>query len=148
MQFEDDQKEKIPDYQQFLTENKNENNEKPKSDINNNNNIRINNSVNNFKTEIKHSDIDKKKIQFGLVNKKTDDEIFTVEGVTKVKTEEQIDDYQMNNEDRADFYNDFDIATVEVNNGTQKSYQLSENQKSEFSENNSKSIYYDFANTE
>ena len=150
MDIEDDPKEKFPAYQQFLKEDKNEINEKPKSDINNNNNIRITNSVNNFKTEIKHSDIDKKKIQFGLVNKKTDDEIFTVEGVTKVKTEEQIDDYQMNDEDRADFYNDcdFDIATVEVNNGTQKSYQLSENQKSEFSENNSKSIYYDFANTE
>ena len=44
----------------------------------------------------------------------------------------------MSDEDKADFFNDYDIATVEVNNSTQKSYQLSENQKSEFSENNSK----------
>ena len=56
----------------------------------------------------------------------------------------------MIDEDKTNFYNDFDIATVEVNNGTQKSYQYSENQKSEFSENenNSKSIYFDLANTE
>jgi DUF4097 and DUF4098 domain-containing protein YvlB len=115
MSFEDDQKEKLPDYQQFLKENKNENTEKAQSAITNNNNIRINNSFNNFKTEIKNSDFDKKKIQFGFVNKKADDEILTVEEDTKGKTEEQIEDYQMIDEDRADFYNDYDIEhTMEV----------------------------------
>ena len=149
MEIEDDQKEKLPDYQQFLKENKNENTEKAQSAITNNNNIRINNSFNNFKTEIKNSDFDKKKIQFGFINKNADNEIFTVEEDTKGKTEEQIEDYQMIDEDRTNFYNDFDydISTVKVNNDTQKSYQLSENQKSEFSENNTKSLYFDF-NTE
>jgi hypothetical protein len=148
MKIEDELKEKLPDYQQFLKKNKNENNEKAQSEKNNNNNIRINNSDNNFKTEVKNSDLDKKKIQFGFVNKKSDDEIFTDEVDTKGKTEEQIEDYQMIDEDKTNFYNDFDIATVEVNNGTQKSYQYSENQKSEFSENNSKSIYFDLDNNE
>ena len=148
MKIEDEPKEKLPDYQQFLKKNKNENNEKAQSEKNNNNNIRINNSDNNFKTEVKNSDLDKKKIQLGFVNKKSDDEIFTDEVDTKGKTEEQIEDYQMIDEDKTNFYNDFDIATVEVNNGTQKSYQYSENQKSEFSENNSKSIYFDLDNNE
>ena len=45
--------------------------------------------------------------------------------------------------------NSFDIANVEVNNNTQKSYQFSENQKSELSENNSKSNYFEnIMNTE
>jgi hypothetical protein len=148
MKIEDEPKEKLPDYQQFLKKNKNENNEKAQSEKNNNNNIRINNSDNNFKTEVKNYDLDKKKIQLGFVNKKSDDEIFTDEVDTKGKTEEQIEDYQMIDEDKTNFYNDFDIATVEVNNGTQKSYQYSENQKSEFSENNSKSIYFDLDNNE
>ena len=149
MEIEDDQKEKLPDYQQFLKENKNGSTEKAQSAINNNNNIRTINSVNNFKTEIKNSDFDKKKIQFGFINKNADNEIFTVEEDTKGKTEEQIEDYQMIDEDKTNFYNDFDydISTVKVNNDTQKSYQLSENQKSEFSENNTKSLYFDF-NTE
>jgi D-alanyl-D-alanine carboxypeptidase len=136
MEIENDSKEKIPEYQQFLKEKKNGNIEKAKSEENNN--IPINDTTNNFKTEIENSYLDKKRIQFGFENEKTSDEKYTVEEDTKAETEEQIEEYQMSDEDKTDFYNDFDIATVEVNNGTQKSYQLSENQKSEFSENNSK----------
>ena len=147
MEIEDDPNEKLPDYQHFLKEKKNGNTEKAQSAINNNN-IRINDITNNFNTETKNTNLDKKKIQFGFVNKKADDKKYTVEEDTNGKTEDQIEDYQMNDEDKFGFYDDFDIATVEVNNGTQKSYQLSENQKSEFSENNSKSIYFDLANTE
>ena len=137
MEIENDSKEKIPEYQQFLKEKKNGNIEKAKS-AKNNNNIPINDTTNNFKTEIENSYLDKKRIQFGFENEKTSDEKYTVEEDTKAETEEQIEEYQMSDEDKTDFYNDFDIATVEVNSGTQKSYQLSENQKSEFSENNSK----------
>ena len=137
MEIENDSKEKIPEYQQFLKEKKNGNIEKAKSEENNNN-IPINDTTNNFKTEIENSYLDKKRIQFGFENEKTSDEKYTVEEDTKAETEEQIEEYQMSDEDKTDFYNDFDIATVEVNSGTQKSYQLSENQKSEFSENNSK----------
>ena len=149
MEIEDDPKEKLPDYQHFLKENKNENTEKAQSAINNND-IPINYLTNNFNTETKITNLDKKNIQFGFVNKKADDKKYTVEEDTNGKTEDQIEDYQMIDEDKTDFYNDYDydIATVEVNNGTQKSYQLSENQKSEFSENNSKSIYFDLTNTE
>ena len=147
MEIEDDPKEKLPDYQHFLKENKNGNTEKTQSAINNND-ILINYLTNNFNTETKITNLDKKNIQFGFVNKKADDKKYTVEEDTNGKTEDQIEDYQMNDEDKTDFYNDYDIATVEVNNDTQKSYQLSENQKSEFSENNSKSIYFDLANTE
>jgi D-alanyl-D-alanine carboxypeptidase len=136
MEIENDSKEKIPEYQQFLKEKKNGNIEKAKSEENNN--IPINDTINNFKTEIENSYLDKKRIQFGFENEKTSDEKYTVEEDTKAETEEQIEEYQMSDEDKTDFYNDFDIATVEVNSGTQKSYQLSENQKSEFSENNSK----------
>jgi D-alanyl-D-alanine carboxypeptidase len=137
MEIENDSNEKIPEYQQFLKEKKNGNIEKAKSEENNNN-IPINDTTNNFKTEIENSYLDKKRIQFGFENEKTSDEKYTVEEDTKAETEEQIEEYQMSDEDKTDFYNDFDIATVEVNSGTQKSYQLSENQKSEFSENNSK----------
>ena len=137
MEIENDSKEKIPEYQQFLKEKKNGNIEKAKSEENNNN-IPINDTTNNFKTEIENSYLDKKRIQFGFENENTSDEKYTVEEDTKAETEEQIEEYQMSDEDKTDFYNDFDIATVEVNSGTQKSYQLSENQKSEFSENNSK----------
>jgi D-alanyl-D-alanine carboxypeptidase len=137
MEIENDSKEKIPEYQQFLKEKKNGNIEKAKSEENNNN-IPKNDTTNNFKTEIENSYLDKKRIQFGFENEKTSDEKYTVEEDTKAETEEQIEEYQMSDEDKTDFYNDFDIATVEVNSGTQKSYQLSENQKSEFSENNSK----------
>jgi hypothetical protein len=136
MEIENDSKEKIPEYQQFLKEKKNGNIEKAKS-AKNNNNIPINDTNNNFETEIKNSNLDKKRIQFGFLN--ASDEQYTVEEDTKGETEEQIEEYQMSDEDKADFFNDYDIATVEVNNSTQKSYQLSENQKSEFSENNSKS---------
>ena len=135
MEIENDSKEKIPEYQQFLKEKKNGNIEKAKSEENNNN-IPINDTTNNFKTEIENSYLDKKRIQFGFLN--ASDEQYTVEEDTKGETEEQIEEYQMSDEDKADFFNDYDIATVEVNSGTQKSYQLSENQKSEFSENNSK----------
>ena len=136
MEIENDSNEKIPEYQQFLKEKKNGNIEKAKS-AKNNNNIPINDTNNNFETEIKNSNLDKKRIQFGFLN--ASDEQYTVEEDTKGETEEQIEEYQMSDEDKADFFNDYDIATVEVNNSTQKSYQLSENQKSEFSENNSKS---------
>ena len=138
MENENDSKEKIPEYQQFLKEKKNEDIDKAKS-AENNNNLPINDTTNNFKTEIENSYLDKKRIQFGFVNKKESDEKYTVEEDTKCETEEQIEEYQMSDEDKTDFFNDFDIATVEVNNNTQKSYQLSENQKSEFSENNSES---------
>ena len=138
MEIENDSNEKIPEYQQFLKEKKNGNIEKAKSEKNNNNNIPINDTTNNHGTEIKNINLDKKRIQFGFENEKTSDEKYTVEEDTKGETEEQIEEYQMSDEDKTDFYNDFDIATVEVNSGTQKSYQLSENQKSEFSENNSK----------
>ena len=136
MEIENDSNEKIPEYQQFLKEKKNGNIEKAKS-AKNNNNIPINDTTNNFKTEIENSYLDKKRIQFGFLN--ASDEQYTVEEDTKGETEEQIEEYQMSDEDKADFFNDYDIATVEVNNSTKKSYQLSENQKSEFSENNSKS---------
>ena len=135
MEIENDSNEKIPEYQQFLKEKKNGNIEKAKS-AKNNNNIPINDTNNNFETEIKNSNLDKKRIQFGFLN--ASDEQYTVEEDTKGETEEQIEEYQMSDEDKADFFNDYDIASVEVNNSTQKSYQLSENQKSEFSENNSK----------
>ena len=148
----DDLKENLFDYQQFLNENKNGNTKKAQSEINNNNN-RINDINNNFKTEIKISDLDKKKIQFGFENKRTDeDEIKTIEDDTKGKIEDQIEDYQKKdgNGDLANLINEFfDISTVEVNNSTQKSYKLSENQKSEFSENDSQSKYFDnIMNTE
>jgi len=148
----DDLKENLFDYQQFLNENKNGNTKKAQSEINNNNN-RINDINNNFKTEIKISDLDKKKIQFGFENKRTDeDEIKAIEDDTKGKIEDQIEDYQKKdgNGDLANLINEFfDISTVEVNNSTQKSYKLSENQKSEFSENNSQSKYFDnIMNTE
>ena len=138
MEIENDSKEKIPEYQQFLKEKKNGNIEKAKS-AKNNNNIPINDTTNNFETEIKNSNLDKKRIQFGFVNKKASDDQYDVEEDTKGETEEQIEEYQMSDEDKADFFNDYDIATIEVNNSTQKSYQLSEHQKSEFSENNSES---------
>ena len=140
MEIENDSNEKIPEYQQFLKEKKNGNIEKAKSEKNNNNNnIPINDTTNNHGTEIKNINLDKKRIQFGFVNKKESDEKYTVEEDTKCETEEQIEEYQMSDEDKTNFFNDFDIATVEVNNNTQKSYQLSENQKSEFSEINSES---------
>jgi len=151
----DDIKENLFDYQQFINENKNGNTKKAQSEINinNNNNNRINDVNNNFKTEIKISDLDKKKIQFGFENKKADeDEIRAIEEDAKGKIEDQIEDYQMKDEngDLANLINEYyDISTVEVNNSTQKSYKLSENQKSEFSENDSQSKYFDnIMNTE
>jgi len=151
----DDIKENLFDYQQFINENKNGNTKKAQSEINNNNNNnnRINDVNNNFKTEIKIFDLDKKKIQFGFENKKADeDEIRAIEEDAKGKIEDQIEDYQMKDEngDLANLINEYyDISTVEVNNSTQKSYKLSENQKSEFSENDSQSKYFDnIMNTE
>lgn len=149
---EDDLNNNLSEYQLFLKEINNGNTEKAQSEINNNNNTRINDTANNFKTEIKVSDLTKKKIHFGFVNKKTkEDEKKILEEDTKGKTEEH-EDYQKNDVDGdlanlLDKY--FDIANVEVNNNTQKSYQLSENQKSELSENNSKSNYFEnIMNTE
>ena len=145
--MKEDEDNLIFEYQQFLKKNNTENPEKAQSEINNNDNKKTNEVNNNVKTEIENAYLDKKKIQYGFVNKQEGgNEKMTVEEDTKGKTEEQTEYYQMSGEngDFVDLFNEYyDVANVEVNNDTQKSYKLVEDQKSEFSDNNSQSMDFD-----